>query len=154
MSVCCRSPDSLDSCQGRCGYGTDSSYTCQCNQHCGRYNDCCYDYEDICKGELCSFDSTLCSLSAVKCLCVFLPAGSTSCKGRCGEDYSSQNKCHCNSKCTQYSNCCSDYADLCDGEAQKAADPLLMYHMSLSLSWPSVCCSDIWLARSQVVKYW
>uniref|UniRef100_H3DAR4 Uridylate-specific endoribonuclease n=1 Tax=Tetraodon nigroviridis TaxID=99883 RepID=H3DAR4_TETNG len=85
--------NSLDSCQGRCGYGTDSSFTCQCNQHCERYNDCCHDYEAVCK------------------------AGSTSCKGRCGENYNSQNKCHCNSKCTQYSNCCSDYADLCGASA-------------------------------------
>ncbi|XP_044033583.1 poly(U)-specific endoribonuclease-A isoform X2 [Siniperca chuatsi] len=40
----------------------------------------------------------------------------TSCKGRCDEKYNSQNKCHCNSKCAQYKNCCSDYTDLCDSD--------------------------------------
>ncbi|TKS71625.1 Poly(U)-specific endoribonuclease [Collichthys lucidus] len=84
--------NSLDSCQSRCGYGTDSGFSCQCNPSCERYNDCCSDYAEICK------------------------TSATSCKGRCGEKYNSQNKCHCNSKCSQYSNCCSDYADLCGGD--------------------------------------
>lgn len=58
---------------------------------------------------------------------VFLLAGATSCKGRCDEKYNSQNECHCNSKCGQYKNCCSDYADLCDGETKHVspvADPV------------------------------
>ncbi|CAN9511649.1 unnamed protein product [Ophioblennius macclurei] len=38
---------------------------------------------------------------------------STSCQGRCNEQYNSQNVCHCNSKCPQYNNCCSDYSSLC-----------------------------------------
>lgn len=48
---------------------------------------------------------------------LLFPEGSTSCKGRCGESYNSENKCHCNSKCAQYNNCCSDYKDLCDSKA-------------------------------------
>ncbi|XP_034079564.1 poly(U)-specific endoribonuclease-A [Gymnodraco acuticeps] len=39
-----------------------------------------------------------------------------SCKGRCDEQFNSQNECHCNSKCAQHQNCCSDYADLCDSD--------------------------------------
>ncbi|XP_068576653.1 uridylate-specific endoribonuclease A [Cebidichthys violaceus] len=81
-----------NSCQGRCGYGTDNSLSCQCNTSCERYRDCCSDYAEICK------------------------AGATSCKGRCGEKYNSQNKCHCNSKCGQHKNCCSNYADLCNSD--------------------------------------
>ncbi|XP_030585816.1 uridylate-specific endoribonuclease A [Archocentrus centrarchus] len=42
--------NSSDSCQGRCGYGTDSNFSCQCNPACERYNDCCSDYIEICKG--------------------------------------------------------------------------------------------------------
>ncbi|KAM3621619.1 uncharacterized protein V6R79_013694 [Siganus canaliculatus] len=80
--------NSLDSCQGRCGYGTDSGYSCQCNEPCERYNDCCSDYYSICKGE-------------------------ASCQGRCNEQYNSQNECHCNSLCSQYNNCCSDYNSVC-----------------------------------------
>ncbi|KAM9361586.1 uridylate-specific endoribonuclease A [Symphorus nematophorus] len=85
--------NSLDSCQGRCGYGTDNSFSCQCNPSCERYKDCCSDYTEVCQ------------------------AAATSCKGRCGEKYNSQNKCHCNSKCSQYNNCCRDYVDLCDSDA-------------------------------------
>lgn len=40
-----------DSCAGRCGYGTDSGFSCQCNPSCERYNDCCSDYNAMCKGE-------------------------------------------------------------------------------------------------------
>ncbi|KAG7477448.1 hypothetical protein MATL_G00069750 [Megalops atlanticus] len=88
--------NTLDSCRGRCGYGTDPNYTCQCNSPCERYGDCCSDYETLCKG-------------------------STSCKGRCGEKYNSQNKCHCNSKCSQYNNCCSDYNSICGGSSSGGA---------------------------------
>ncbi|XP_058488438.1 uridylate-specific endoribonuclease A [Solea solea] len=91
--VCQGYSNSLDSCQGRCGYGTNNNFSCQCNSACERYSDCCSDYAELCK------------------------AGATSCKGRCDEKYNSQNKCHCNSKCTQYKNCCSDYTDLCDGDS-------------------------------------
>ncbi|XP_056129455.1 uridylate-specific endoribonuclease A isoform X2 [Lampris incognitus] len=80
--------NTLDSCEGRCGYGTDSNFSCQCNPSCETFNDCCSDYAEQCKG-------------------------ATSCQGRCDEKYNPQNQCHCNSKCMQYSNCCSDYADLC-----------------------------------------
>ncbi|XP_053724592.1 uridylate-specific endoribonuclease A [Synchiropus splendidus] len=84
--------NTLDSCQGRCGYGTDSNFSCQCNPSCERFKDCCSDYVELCK------------------------EASTTCKGRCGENYNSQNKCHCNSKCQQYNNCCNDYEDHCDGD--------------------------------------
>ncbi|XP_020502507.2 uridylate-specific endoribonuclease A [Labrus bergylta] len=84
--------NSLDSCEGRCGYGTDNNFSCQCNPSCERFRDCCSDYTELCKAE------------------------ATSCKGRCDEKYDHDNKCHCNSKCTQYNNCCSDYKDLCDSD--------------------------------------
>ncbi|XP_060898589.1 uridylate-specific endoribonuclease A isoform X1 [Labrus mixtus] len=84
--------NSLDSCERRCGYGTDNNFSCQCNPSCERFRDCCSDYTELCKAE------------------------ATSCKGRCDEKYDHDNKCHCNSKCTQYNNCCSDYKDLCDSD--------------------------------------
>ncbi|KAM6928101.1 uridylate-specific endoribonuclease A [Xenentodon cancila] len=43
--------NSLDSCRGRCGYGTDSNFSCQCNPACERYHDCCSDYEEECKDD-------------------------------------------------------------------------------------------------------
>lgn len=90
--------NSLDSCRGRCGYGTDSGFSCQCNPSCERYRDCCSDYVAECK------------------------ASALSCKDRCNEKYNSQNECHCNSKCPQYNNCCSDYKDLCDGDSGGSGD--------------------------------
>ncbi|XP_061893521.1 uridylate-specific endoribonuclease-like [Entelurus aequoreus] len=95
--LCVAHSNSLDSCQGRCGFGTSSSFSCQCNPSCERFKDCCSDYVQLCK------------------------AGAASCTGRCDEKYNSENKCHCNSKCTQYSNCCSDYQHVCDGDAGGAS---------------------------------
>ncbi|XP_028302359.1 uridylate-specific endoribonuclease A isoform X1 [Gouania willdenowi] len=89
--ICQTYCNSLDSCEGRCGYGTDENFSCQCNTACERFKDCCSDYAEVCK------------------------TAATSCKGRCGEKYNSANKCHCNSKCSQYNNCCGDYDDLCNG---------------------------------------
>ncbi|KAJ8412885.1 hypothetical protein AAFF_G00104670 [Aldrovandia affinis] len=111
-----RNSNTLNSCRGRCGYGTDSYYNCQCNSACERYGDCCSDYQAICKGSL-------------------------SCKGRCGEQYNSYNKCHCNSKCSQYSNCCTDYNDHCGGGSPGAtgsqkdlsSQPLISYLDEASL---------------------
>ncbi|XP_019618059.1 PREDICTED: poly(U)-specific endoribonuclease-D-like [Branchiostoma belcheri] len=37
----------------------------------------------------------------------------TSCAGRCGEQYNNGNHCHCNDLCSQYGNCCSDYNAIC-----------------------------------------
>ncbi|KAM7402005.1 hypothetical protein PAMP_017280 [Pampus punctatissimus] len=118
VTLFCRGySNSLDSCQGRCGYGTNNNFSCQCNPRygaltckgrcnenynsqnkchcnskCAQYNNCCSDYTDLCNN------------------------GALTCKGRCNENYNSQNKCHCNSKCTQYNNCCSDYTDLCNSD--------------------------------------
>lgn len=56
------------------------------------------------------------SLPLVANVSPLLLAAATSCKGRCGEKYNSQNQCHCNSKCAQHNNCCSDYAAVCDSK--------------------------------------
>uniref|UniRef100_A0A3Q2QNU1 Uridylate-specific endoribonuclease n=1 Tax=Fundulus heteroclitus TaxID=8078 RepID=A0A3Q2QNU1_FUNHE len=119
--------NSLDSCQGRCGYGTDSGYSCQCNTACEKYNDCCSDYFTLCRD------------------------AATSCRGRCDEKYNSQNPCHCNSLCSQYNNCCNDYADLCHaavgptscngrcGESYNSQNPC---HCNSLCSQHNNCCSD------------
>ncbi|MGH0189779.1 UNVERIFIED_CONTAM: hypothetical protein FKN15_038646 [Acipenser sinensis] len=91
------SPDALDSCVGRCGYGTNPLHPCQCNAACERFGDCCSDYWSTCT------------------------ASQDSCQGRCGESYNSLNRCHCNTKCGQYSNCCKDYSSLCGGSSSGGA---------------------------------
>ncbi|KAK1151208.1 poly(U)-specific endoribonuclease isoform X1 [Acipenser oxyrinchus oxyrinchus] len=90
--------DALDSCVGRCGYGTNPSHPCQCNAACERFRDCCSDYWSTCAA-----------------------ASQDSCQGRCGESYNSSNRCHCNTKCGQYSNCCKDYSTLCGGSSSGGA---------------------------------
>ncbi|XP_031422974.1 poly(U)-specific endoribonuclease-like [Clupea harengus] len=77
------------SCGGRCGEKYNSQNRCHCNTECGRHNNCCSDFTDLCT------------------------SGSLSCKGRCGEKYNSQNRCHCNTQCGRHNNCCSNFKDLC-----------------------------------------
>ncbi|XP_022091767.1 poly(U)-specific endoribonuclease-like isoform X3 [Acanthaster planci] len=40
--------DAASSCLGRCGDGYSSSHTCQCNDACSNYGDCCSDYDVYC----------------------------------------------------------------------------------------------------------
>ncbi|XP_024916125.1 uridylate-specific endoribonuclease A isoform X2 [Cynoglossus semilaevis] len=51
----------------------------------------------------------------VSLVCQGYCTGSTSCKNRCDEKYNAENTCHCNSRCTEYQNCCSDFTELCGG---------------------------------------
>ena len=37
-----------------------------------------------------------------------------SCTGRCGQIPDSTQPCQCNSKCSKFGDCCSDYASLCN----------------------------------------
>ena len=43
-----------------------------------------------------------------------------SCEDRCGEEFDSDNTCHCTDDCKFYGNCCSDYDEVCP--AQSAGD--------------------------------
>ncbi|CAL8335733.1 unnamed protein product [Lota lota] len=119
----------LASCNGRCGFGTDSCFPCQCNPSCERFSDCCSDYADLCKGESFPLDSTSRYLwsgephwsacESNKQIILSPPPAdadaSSSCKGRCDETFDPQNKCHCNSKCSQHGNCCGDVCSVCGG---------------------------------------
>uniref|UniRef100_A0A8C6UI52 Uridylate-specific endoribonuclease n=1 Tax=Neogobius melanostomus TaxID=47308 RepID=A0A8C6UI52_9GOBI len=74
---------------------------------------------------LVSFHSDMKVISVLLLSVVLLFQGdatSTSCKGRCNESYNSQNDCHCNSKCSQYNNCCSDYQDVCGAGGNVISD--------------------------------
>jgi len=79
-----------DSCYGRCGDSADHSKTCQCNTYCEtKYDDCCSDYETLCKGS------------------------SDSCVGRCDDVLDNSFACQCNEHCERYGDCCSDYSAEC-----------------------------------------
>ena len=38
---------------------------------------------------------------------------SSSCDGRCWQDYNPNDACHCNSQCQNFNNCCDDFENLC-----------------------------------------
>ncbi|XP_070555155.1 uridylate-specific endoribonuclease-like [Ptychodera flava] len=113
-----------DSCINRCGLNFDSSYSCQCNDGCVNYGDCCADYDSLCQGS------------------------SDSCQGRCGEQYDRTNPCHCNDLCGQYGNCCSDYTSECDssnsckGRCGEQYDKTNPCHCNDLCSQYGNCCND------------
>ncbi|KAL3888717.1 hypothetical protein ACJMK2_001080 [Sinanodonta woodiana] len=76
-----------DSCIGRCGQDLKTTFICQCDYNCTRYNDCCNDFNAICS--------------------------SATCSGRCGQSHDTTKPCQCNEPCVTYGDCCSDYQSLC-----------------------------------------
>ena len=82
----------------------DPSSSCQCNDACYEYNDCCHDFSLVCG----------------------------SCYGRCNTGYDSSLPCQCNDKCEEYNNCCADKDAVCgdegsitDGDLRAIAEELL-----------------------------
>ncbi|KAM4796056.1 uridylate-specific endoribonuclease [Rhinophrynus dorsalis] len=99
-----------DSCKNRCGDKPSKSYSCQCNEHCERFEDCCHDYHMCLYADPSSIDS----IHDIK--------ADDSCKGRCGAKFNKKDHCHCNKKCEKFKNCCSDYATVCGGDSSTASD--------------------------------
>ncbi|XP_053561511.1 uridylate-specific endoribonuclease-like [Bombina bombina] len=98
---CCQ-----DSCKKRCGDKPNKSYSCQCNEHCKRFDDCCDDYH----------------------ICLYADPSSekdvhqeTLCQGRCGQKYKKKEPCHCNKKCVKFNNCCSDYETACTSSSSSSS---------------------------------
>jgi len=73
----------------------DSSRPCQCNVACGRYGNCCSDYEQVCG-----------------------PAPASCEKYGCSDYWDRSKACQCNWGCSDYNNCCPDYWQQC-GDASK-----------------------------------
>ena len=76
-----------DSCEGRCGQ-YDPAQTCQCDDACTQFGDCCGDFEQICSGGG--------------------PADPNSCvdNNACGGQ--APGGCYCDALCPQYGDCCAD----------------------------------------------
>ncbi|PIO33689.1 hypothetical protein AB205_0200010 [Aquarana catesbeiana] len=138
----CSSEKCEHSCKNRCGHKPNKKYSCQCNEHCERFGDCCDDYS-FCKYIDPNFDEadhhiksdidpnvnkaahhkkseslTQISSDFTPCSCLFQV--DSSCEGRCGEKYNKKNTCHCNNKCSKFNNCCTDYSDLCGGDTSSS----------------------------------
>jgi len=79
-------PASSGSC-AQYGCGTYNSHnSCQCNDYCDTYNDCCSDFYSLCA-----------SCSDVGC-----------------NYYANNRECECNPDCVYDDTCCDDYEDVCN----------------------------------------
>jgi len=105
-------------CKGSCGKYLGAQAPCNCDDACKQYKDCCSDYDALCVGggsdaggtdggapdagptDTGSSDSG--------------SGGGLSCVGKCGK-YDSNAKCQCDDQCTQYNDCCTDFAKACPG---------------------------------------
>ncbi|XP_035675754.1 LOW QUALITY PROTEIN: poly(U)-specific endoribonuclease-D-like [Branchiostoma floridae] len=73
-----------------------------------------------------------------------------SCRGRCGEDYDRSNPCHCNSRCQEFNNCCSDYKGIClnwgsscaNGRCWERMDPAYSCQCNSECARFGDCCAD------------
>jgi Zn-dependent metalloprotease len=79
-------PPPTGSCEGRCGT-FDPAATCQCDDACTQFGDCCDDFEELCTGE---------------------PTDPNSCvqNNACGAQ--APGGCYCDEACTQFGDCCPD----------------------------------------------
>jgi Zn-dependent metalloprotease len=79
-------PPPTGSCEGRCGT-FDPAATCQCDDACTQFGDCCDDFEEICSAE---------------------PTDPNSCvdNNTCGAQ--APGGCYCDDACTQFGDCCPD----------------------------------------------
>ncbi|KAM9319907.1 uridylate-specific endoribonuclease [Gastrophryne carolinensis] len=104
-----------DSCKNRCGHKPNKRYTCQCNEHCERFRDCCEDYSK-CKYidpnfnkdahfKVSDADSNYIDDAQ------FEESGcEDSCKNRCGHKPNKRYTCQCNEHCERFRDCCEDYS--------------------------------------------
>lgn len=119
----CSSEKCEHSCKNRCGHKPNKKYSCQCNEHCERFGDCCDDYS-FCKYIDPNFDEADHHIKSDIDPNVNKAAhhkkSDSSCEGRCGEKYNKKNTCHCNNKCSKFNNCCTDYSDLCGGDTSSS----------------------------------
>ncbi|XP_077339895.1 uridylate-specific endoribonuclease [Lithobates pipiens] len=120
----CSSEKCEHSCKNRCGHKPNKKYSCQCNEHCERFGDCCDDYS-FCKYIDPNFDEAdhhiKSDIDPNFNKAAHHKKSDSSCEGRCGEKYNKKNTCHCNNKCSKANNCCTDYSDLC-GEDTSSTD--------------------------------
>ncbi|CAE7449237.1 ENDOU, partial [Symbiodinium necroappetens] len=93
---------------------------CQCNRDCFKNQNCCYDYEQQCKGAKSADAPVLGALPKALAInkTTSLRGATTAKWGSCGEftcaeTYVSWRPCQCNSLCKDYGNCCSDYQAVC-----------------------------------------
>ncbi len=98
--------DGRGSCQGRCGDDYNPSDSCQCNDRCSQFGNCCSDYMALCEDD---------------------DFGYGECSGACGSVVPGAS-CQCNAYCLDRGNCCDDFEGACqvvDQRATKTAVPLV-----------------------------
>ena len=79
-------PPTGDTCENRCG-NFDSTKSCQCDDSCENFGDCCPDFDQFCG------------------------ADPNSCEGFCGAQ--APGGCFCDDACTSFGDCCPDKASVC-----------------------------------------
>lgn len=122
--------EAADNCETLgCGAVYDTSKSCQCNELCTHYGNCCEDYLTLgcnkCEHMGCiDYDNRYVCQCNSECpnfgnccedynqLCGG-GGGEDSCAGRCGTSPDNTKNCQCNDVCSTYGDCCSDYNSLC-----------------------------------------
>lgn len=89
-----------DSCESNCGY--QAAGGCWCDEQCVKWNDCCFDRDDI---------------------CVFEEATCMNACGGLGQGTSGEGvtQCYCDQVCSFHGDCCDDYEEICDPQSLSCA---------------------------------
>ncbi|XP_030052410.1 ectonucleotide pyrophosphatase/phosphodiesterase family member 3 [Microcaecilia unicolor] len=97
-----REEPALVSCRNRCHEPLSTNQrNCRCDQNCTLFQNCCWDFEDIC----------------------LKPTQLWTCNRlRCGETRLTGSYCFCSDDCLSKGDCCTDYKSVCRGETPWAKD--------------------------------
>jgi hypothetical protein len=108
------------SCQGQCGKYLGANAPCNCDDACAKYGDCCGDYKKLCSSSGGGTGGADAGGSTGADAGSSGPATTASCGGKCG-NYSQGATCQCDSQCSQYGDCCKDFAKACPSVANANA---------------------------------
>ena len=98
-------------CVGKCGKYT-SGASCQCDQGCSNFKDCCPDYEKLCKKPGTDAGSSSGADAGSSSGGGDVTTTPTSCEGKCGK-YIGGAPCQCNLDCGDFGDCCADFKKFC-----------------------------------------
>lgn len=93
--------------RGACSYIDTES--CQCDEACLFYGDCCADYASVCQKSTTTASPTTTTTTSSS----GSPDNSSTCAGRGACSYIETESCQCDDACVFYGDCCDDYASVC-----------------------------------------
>ncbi|XP_029450262.1 ectonucleotide pyrophosphatase/phosphodiesterase family member 3 isoform X4 [Rhinatrema bivittatum] len=132
-----REAPALVSCRNRCHEPLNGNQkNCRCDQKCTLFENCCWDFEDIC----------------------LKPTQLWTCSRlRCGEKRLAGSHCFCSDDCLSKGDCCADYKSVCKGDTPWVKDkcePIIQPQCPKGFNLPPVILFSMDGFRAEYLQTW